>query len=482
MMDRRLFNLLDRAGSLRRMVSVRVTGPSDDPASPSETVSVLMWPGFQPAMEDCLELIGSLDRSEVEQWLSSEVPDPSLVEEITEGVFRELPTALGELANLIKSSPIKRTRVVKREVTSMVAAGGEEGRVEDLVWAVGEVRSLSHKCLLWKRELGGRVSATSINILGIGEITTTIEVKGRHWGKLHPVEKRWMKLAYKRMPAFESKEGMEHYLRIHREYQELLEGLGIPVPWHDNLRHQRPDGKWVVYNRQERLPTRQVACLVIHDLDREGCLVLFRMLLDKMAPVFRHNLEHPELMIGFDGQIPNWVLIEYDPEAPKVRPDEPAVYIDTSTPMLRRDGVEQLDTELFLKSVPAVFRPLLRWTVLDQVVGRYYIPREVIKDLVASFITHGRPDLVPAVVEEANSYMADSDFAGDAKPFTVKEIRGYNREDVIIWHFFRTLKRIDRWVGETFLGREYEQRLPHGSPRTWKNLVGAGGMGLTRED
>jgi len=321
-----------------------------------------------------------------------------------------------------------------------------------------------------------------VSIMGIGEITTTIEVKGGHWGKLHPNEKRWMRLAYKRMPAFESRQEMESYLEVHNRYQDLLETVGISVPWHDNLVKQRDDGKWIVYNRQERYPTHQVACLVIHDLDLSGCVDLFDLLLAKMEPLFKHNLERPELQLGFDGQIPNWILTGYDRGNQRIRKKEPLVYIDTSTPLLRMDGVDQLDTELFLRSVPAMFRPVLRWTVLDQVVGRYFVPREVIKDLIASFYTHKRPDAVPSLVERANRYMSESEFARDAKPFTIKEIKSYNREDVAIWHTFRTLKRIDRWVGETFLGKTYEQRLPRGSPRKWKNLVGAGGMGLEDDD
>ena len=322
----------------------------------------------------------------------------------------------------------------------------------------------------------------SIHILGIGEITTTIEVRGPHWGKLHPEEKRWMKLAYKRMPPFPSGSEARRYVKIHEKYQEILNSLGIDTPWHDNLVKKRDDGKWIVYNRQERLPTRQVACLVIHDLDHDGCMELFRLLLDKMEPVFIHNRDHPENLIGFDGQIPNWILTDYDPEKPKIRRDMPVVYIDTSTPLIRYNEEEQLDPELFLKSIPSIFRPIVRHLFLQEVLDRYYIPREVIKDLIASFITHRRPDMVPALVKTTNDYLRAKDFGKEAEPFTVKEIESYNREDVFIWHFFRTLKRIDRWVGEKLLGKTYEQRLPKGPPSQWENLVGAGGKGLTKED
>jgi hypothetical protein len=322
----------------------------------------------------------------------------------------------------------------------------------------------------------------SIRILGIGEITTTIEVKGKHWGKLHPTEKRMMRLAYKRMPAFDDKETMDHYLKIHNDYQDLLEELGIGVPWHDNLIKRRGDGRWVVYNRQERFGNRKVACLMIREMDEAGCMDVFKLLLDKMGLFFTHNDRHPEKTIGFDAQISNWVFTDYDPEQKRIRPDEPVVYIDTSTPLMRIDGVEQLDTELFLRAIPAVGRAFVRRFFLAEVVDRYYRPRDVILDLIASFITHGRPDLVPALVAEANRFMAASEFARHEKPFTEKQIKAYNREDVMIWHIFRTFKRIDRFIGEAFLKKKYEQRLPKGSPKKWENLVGAGGMGLVPEE
>ncbi len=330
----------------------------------------------------------------------------------------------------------------------------------------------------------------AIHILGIGEITTTIEVKGRHWGKIHPTQKRMMKLAYKRMPAFATREAMDHYIKIHLEYQVLLKSLGIPAPWHDNLTRQRQDQKWVVYNRQERFPANTVACLIIQDQTNDDAINLFNTLLLKMEKLFQHNLDHPKQLIGLDAQISNWILPDYgsddcgdDDGGSAVRRDNQLIlYIDTSTPMLRYDGLEQLDTELFLQSIPALFRPIVRHGFLQQVLDRYYIPREIILDLVASYITHHRPDLVPAIVDAANHFLKNSPSTKDAKPFTIKQIQAYNREDVMIWHFFRTLKRIDRYVSETLLGKTYEQRLPHGPPKTWKNLVGAGGQGLSKDD
>ena len=65
---------------------------------------------------------------------------------------------------------------------------------------------------------------------------------------------------------------------------------------------------------------------------------------------------------------------------------------------------------------------------------------------------------------------------------TLEGIKKYNRQDVVIWNFFRRLKRLDRFLTERLLGGEYEQRLPSGPSSQWENLVGVGGMGLTPEE
>jgi hypothetical protein len=100
-------------------------------------------------------------------------------------------------------------------------------------------------------------------------------------------------------------------------------------------------------------------------------------------------------------------------------------------------------------------------------------------DLIASFITHHRRDLVSSLVELANQWMAKELPELGLEPFSEKEILSYNRQDVMIWKFFRQMKRMDRFLTEKILGKSYEQRLPAGSPRSWENLVGAGGRGLT---
>ena len=67
---------------------------------------------------------------------------------------------------------------------------------------------------------------------------------------------------------------------------------------------------------------------------------------------------------------------------------------------------------------------------------------------------------MPALIEDANRFLAESMADFDPAPFTVKEIHSYHRSDLLLWKFLRAMKRMDRLITEEFLGRAYEQRLP----------------------
>jgi len=324
-------------------------------------------------------------------------------------------------------------------------------------------------------------SPLRIKILGIGEITTTIELVGE--GALrrkNPESGQWVSLAVKKAPSFPTRSEAEKYQSLCCEYEQFLSAkLGIKTPFAEHKLMPGKNGRWLVYNLQERLPSESIACLLIQVASQEMIEQIFLRLLQEMRKIFIWNHSHPEYLLGFDGQIPNWAFPRFGPQHPVIAENEPLLYIDTTTPLVRREGKEQLDTEIFIKSIPLVLRPIVRRTLLQQVLDRYYRPRDVMLDLIASFITHHRRDLVSSLVELANQWMAKELPELGLEPFSEKEILSYNRQDVMIWKFFRQMKRMDRFLTEKILGKSYEQRLPAGSPRSWENLVGAGGRGLT---
>lgn len=286
-----------------------------------------------------------------------------------------------------------------------------------------------------------------IQILGIGEITTTVALQGV-LDHRHPQTGRRVAWAYKRLPSFPSEAEARAYIQLFSDYQDALQHAGILLP-HQRARLVRSQGKIWVYICQERLPAGSIASRAIGPVPVEDCRRIFRQALMELLKVFRWNAAHPELRIGFDGQIPNWVLA-----------DSGLLYLDTSTPLLRRHGRELLNTELFLKAIPLLLRPLVRAFLLQDVLDRYYNARLVTLDLIASFYTFRRPDAVPALIEDANRFLAQELAAFSLQPFTVKEIHSYHRSDLLLWKFLRAMKRLDRYLSEDLLGRPYEQRIP----------------------
>ncbi len=94
---------------------------------------------------------------------------------------------------------------------------------------------------------------------------------------------------------------------------------------------------------------------------------------------------------------------------------------------MRRDGFEQLNTELFLRSAPGFLRWVLRLFVLQDVVDRYYDLRRVVIDLIANLYKEGRVDLVPVWLETANRFLAKELAAAGLKPINEQEMIAYYR-------------------------------------------------------
>ena len=288
----------------------------------------------------------------------------------------------------------------------------------------------------------------SIQILGLGEITTTIALEGA-LDHRHPQTGRRVTWAYKRLPSFPTAAEAQAFQDLFADYQEALQRAGIRLP-PQRARRICSQGKIWVYICQERLPSGAIASKVIGPAPIEECRKIFQQVLVELLKIATWNRGHPELLLGFDGQIPNWAVLDSGPLA----------YFDTSTPLLRRDGREGLNTELFLKAVPILLRPVVRAFLLQGILDRYYDPRLVTLDLIASFYTFRRPDAVPALVADANRLMQERMAEFQLAPYTVEEIRSYNRSDLILWKWLRAMKRMDRFITQNILGRSYEQRLP----------------------
>ena len=153
-------------------------------------------------------------------------------------------------------------------------------------------------------------------------------------------------------------------------------------------------------------------------------------------------------ILAIDGQLSNWVTTG------EVN-DGDIHYIDTSTPLYRKNSTEQLDPELFLKSAPSFLRWIIRWLFLQDVMNRFYDPRLVYIDLIANLYKEQMSDLVPLAVEIVNRSLS-----GEIEPLSVEEVEKFYKEDKLIWMLFLVFRRMESWIKTILLRQRYEFILP----------------------
>lgn len=273
-------------------------------------------------------------------------------------------------------------------------------------------------------------SAIPAKILGYGEISAVLQIGDEE------------RVVYKRMPLFREAGAAERYQQQYGEYCHHLRRAGLELPVDATAIVSNPHGSVVLYIAQQRLPREQLANIQLAGLEPAGAAVLFAGVIAAIGKIWQFNRDYaPALQLSIDGQLSNWA-----------RADERLIYLDTGTPMFRKNGVEQLDPELFLQSVPPLLRGLIRAFFLDEVMNRYYDPRQVYRDLAGNLIKEGRADLIPQMLEIVNPRLPDA-------PLTEKEVQRYYREDRIIWEAFLRFRRLDRWLHRR-LKKRYQFVLP----------------------
>lgn len=287
----------------------------------------------------------------------------------------------------------------------------------------------------------------AVQVLGYGEISTVFALPGPD-------------LAYKRLPIFRTPEEIDAYEAIYDRYNALLtDDIGILLPPYGRVRVPDRHGGEVLYLVQERLPAGSIGNKALHWLPREDVLRLVRAVLGELRKVWAYNQRQEHVQVGIDGQISNWAINGFDPDHPTLPDPVSLLYVDTSTPLFRVDGVEQLDAELFLRSAPSFLAWLLRWLFLEDVVGRYYDLHAVIVDLIANFYKEQQADLIPDLVQLANDFLAQEAADLAVATITEKEVKDYYREDAMIWRLYQGARRIDRSLHRLF-GRPYPYILP----------------------
>jgi hypothetical protein len=274
-------------------------------------------------------------------------------------------------------------------------------------------------------------------LIGFGEISAIFQI-GDQTGT-----------AFKRLPLFSDRPSAQNYIRKYKEYCELLGDAGLNLPPDKTFIITAAQRPVVLYIAQKQLPADRFAHRLIHRLTSDEIQRLFENIVAEIAKLWSYNQSAlPDLELALDGQLSNWVWL--DSESGMT-----LFYIDTSTPIFRKNGLEQMDPELFLKSAPFFLQWIIRLFFLDDVMMRYYDRRQVYIDLVANLYKEQRPDLIVSVIELINRHLPDGD-----EPLTLKEVDKYYREDKLIWTLFLTFRRIDRSLTTRVFRRRYEFILP----------------------
>jgi hypothetical protein len=288
-------------------------------------------------------------------------------------------------------------------------------------------------------------STRPFRVLGYGEISTVFEVQGAGLEGL----------ACKRLSIFEQRAEYDRYAAAYHTYNQHLENAGLRLPAHGHAALVNARGRLILYILQARLPRERFGPSVLAARDGAQRGQLFRLILRQMLGLWQYSRGQPGTLLGLDGQLSNWALAgeTLDGEAP-------LIYLDTSTPFLRLNGVDQLEPELFLRTAPSYLAWVLRVLFLKQVMDRYFDLRKVVLDLVANLHKERQAALIPEMISAANAFFTHEAAGLGAAPLTAGEVEAYYREDARIWSLYLSGRYLDRFIRRRVLGREYPYLLP----------------------
>ncbi len=281
---------------------------------------------------------------------------------------------------------------------------------------------------------------TNPRIIGYGEMSTVFRFGARELSKY----------AFKRMAIFRSADEIENYKKIYLKYHKELQKRKIDTPDYGfeivNDRTLKP----IVYILQALQDPENIANKRLHIFDKKKNLELYEKILSAIDSSFRLNEKEKKnsnsVEIGLDGQISNWAF------------EKKLLYIDTSTPLLRDNGIEQLNPELFLRICPSYLVWVIRLFFLKDVLNRYYDMRLVVIDTLANLYKEKKEDWVEDYLSLANNFLKKK--RPDINQIELKEIQSYYAEDKTIWRLFLFFRKVERTVQVSILKRSYDIILP----------------------
>lgn len=279
-------------------------------------------------------------------------------------------------------------------------------------------------------------------------------------------------LVFKRMALFETDEEASQYEEIYRSYNLALADLGLRLPAWGLIKVASEWGP-VLYLTQEMLDPGSIGHKLIHSASVDDSLAMIDLVLSEIRKVYSHNASltrvgadsesgsdgvQSNVEFGLDSQISNWSQSE---------PETQPIYLDTSTPLMRINGVEQLDAELFLRICPNTMQWVIRQFLLQDILDRYYVLRLVLTDLLANLFKEQKGSLVPPALDLVNNFLdkqaASAEFAKsgvDLRPIEFATVKSYYRKDIPIWWLFLNMRRAERLWRTKVLRGSYRSILP----------------------
>lgn len=278
------------------------------------------------------------------------------------------------------------------------------------------------------------------SIIGYGEMSTVFRFG----------IKELSEFAFKRMAIFHSEDEVSSYKETYLKYHSELKKRGIDTPDYGFEIVRGKNGKLVVYILQALLDPEKIANKLLHTSDKAKNINLYQKILTAIDSSFRINEsgknQTEKIEIGLDGQISNWAY------------DKKLLYLDTSTPLLRENGIEKLNPELFLRICPSYLVWIIRLFFLKDVMNRYYDIRLVVIDTLANLYKEKKEAWVSEFLGIANDFFAKS--RPDIKPLSIKEVQSYYSEDKIIWRLFLFFRKVERTIRVKILRKPYDIILP----------------------
>jgi hypothetical protein len=288
-------------------------------------------------------------------------------------------------------------------------------------------------------------------VRGYGEISTVLEI----------LDEGMQGLVFKRMSIFDTLEELDEYLTIYLAYNRLLvEQVGINLPENGYAVVLNSQERPIFYIIQENMPAFSFGNRLLHLLSDEEGVMLVMSILRELLKIWIFNNRQSDFEIGLDGQISNWALLDFAGEGSRLQLPLDLAYIDTSTPLFRYRGQEQMDAEMHLRSAPSFLAWILRIFFLEEVVDRYYDFRKVIIDLLANLYKEQKADLIPLLLPWVNEFLSTEASDLEIAPITVEELRSYYREDAFIWSLYLSMRRLDRFLHARMLRHGYPYILP----------------------